>query len=145
MKRAIFVAFGALFGFLLSRARATDYDAILGMFLLVDLHLFGVIGVAIASAALGLYLERRTRAHTLFGDPICIEKKPARSGALAGGVVFGVGWALAGACPGTALTQIGEGKLYAFATAAGILAGTWIAKRIAGAASAPRREAAHAS
>jgi uncharacterized membrane protein YedE/YeeE len=114
----VFLFFGALFGFLLSRARATDYAAIVDMFRLVDLHLMGVIAVAIATAALGLAVLRQTSG-------VKLATKPARAGIFLGGLVFGVGWALAGACPGTALAQLGEGKLYALATIGGILAGTW--------------------
>ena len=126
MKRLVFVAFGALFGFLLSRARASDYDAIRGMFLLSDLHLFGVIGVAVATAAVGLQFIKRSAARSLDGQPIRLVCKPYRKAVLAGGLIFGAGWALAGTCPGTALTQLGEGKLYAFATIAGIVLGTWL-------------------
>jgi len=126
VKRLVFVAFGALFGFLLSQARASSYEAIRGMFLLTDLHLFGVIGVAVATSALGLWLIRRSAARSLDGQPIRLACKPYRKAVLAGGLVFGAGWALAGTCPGTALTQLGEGKLYAFATIAGILVGTWL-------------------
>jgi hypothetical protein len=68
MKQLTFLALGALFGFLLSRARATDYEAIAHMFLLTDLHLWGVIGVAIASAALGLFVLRRSGATALGGS-----------------------------------------------------------------------------
>lgn len=114
----VFLFFGALFGFLLSRARATDYTAIVGMFRLTDLHLMGVMAVAIATAALGLALLRRTSGVKLATKPVC-------AGIFFGGLVFGVGWALCGACPGTALAQLGEGKLYALATIGGILAGTW--------------------
>jgi uncharacterized protein len=126
VKRLVFVAFGALFGFLLSQARASDYHAIRGMFLLSDLHLFGVIGVAVATAAIGLQLIKRSAARSLDGQPIRLACKPYRKSVLAGGLIFGAGWALAGTCPGTALTQLGEGKLYAFATIAGILLGTWL-------------------
>jgi uncharacterized membrane protein YedE/YeeE len=130
MKRAVFLVFGALFGFLLSRARATDYVAIENMFLLRDLHLFGVIGVAIATAAVGLFVLRRAHAHAWAGGPVSLKTKPFTRGVFAGGLVFGVGWALSGACPGTALTQIGEGKMYALATAGGILLGTWLQRKI---------------
>ena len=130
MKRALFLAFGALFGFLLSRARATDYDAIIGMFRLTDLHLFGVIGVAIAAAAVGVRLLRMHTERSLAGEPLGLKTKPYHSAVFAGGLVFGVGWALSGACPGTALTQIGEGKLYALATVLGIVAGTWLRQRV---------------
>jgi uncharacterized membrane protein YedE/YeeE len=126
MKRFVFIFFGALFGFCLSRARATDYDAILGMFRLTDLHLFGVIGVAIATAGLGLLVLRKIGVHSLGGEPIRLAPKPMHASVFTGGLIFGVGWALSGACPGTALAQLGEGKLYALATVAGIVAGTWL-------------------
>ena len=126
MKQFVFLAFGALFGFLLSRARATDYATIVRMFFFTDLHLFGVIGLAIASAAIGLFLLRKSGAAALSGESICIRAKPMHRMVFAGGLIFGTGWALSGACPGTALAQLGEGKLYALATVFGILLGTWL-------------------
>ncbi len=137
MKQTTFLAAGAVFGFLLSRARATDYAAIHGMFTLTDLHLFGVIGVAIATAAAGLALLRRGDLRALNGERIHVAPKPYHRAVFAGGLVFGVGWALSGACPGTALAQLGEGKLYALATVAGIAGGTWLRQRSAVNAASP--------
>jgi len=119
-----FLGFGALFGFALSRARVTDYDTIAGMFRLTDLHLVGVIGSAIATAAVGFWLLRRSGNRTL------------------------TGWALSGACPGTALAQVGEGKLAALFTVGGILGGTYLYGRVRsrlGTPAAPARAAAAAS
>jgi hypothetical protein len=124
------IGFGALFGFVLSRTGATDYDAIHGMFRLSDLHLFGVIGTAIAVSALAYALVRRFGLRTISGEPITLTKKPVTRGLVAGSLLFGVGWALAGTCPGTALAQIGEGRLAALATAAGILVGAFLAERV---------------
>ena len=115
--------FGIAFGFVLSRAGATEYDAIHGMFLLTDLHLVGVIGTAIALSALGFAAIRRWSLLSRSGEPITFVKKPMTPTLLAGAALFGVGWALSGTCPGTALAQIGEGKLAALATFAGILIG----------------------
>lgn len=129
--RLVFLLAGAVFGFLLSNARATDPAAILGMFRFTDLHLFGVLGVGVAVSAAGLALLRGRGARTLAGGPIQLEPKPYHRAVFAGGLVFGAGWALSGTCPGTALAQIGEGKLYALATVAGILAGTWLRERAA--------------
>src|SRR5689334_17148458 len=99
--------FGIAFGFVLSRAGATEYDAIHGMFLLTDLHLVGVIGTAIALSALGFAAIRRGSLRSRSGEPITFVKKPMTPTLLAGAVLFGVGWALSGTCPGTALAQIG--------------------------------------
>lgn len=120
-----YLGFGTLFGYFLSKARATDYDTIVDMFLCRDFQLYGVILTAIAVVMLGLYLMRKknipTRSGLSFDDqPLAWD--PNR---LIGAFIFGVGWALAGTCPGTSLTQIGEGKVMAIFTVIGILAGVW--------------------
>jgi uncharacterized membrane protein YedE/YeeE len=123
------LAFGALFGFILSRAGATDYDAISGMFRLSDLHLFGVIGIAIAVNAVGFAFLRKRPSRALNGEPIALGNKPMTRGLFAGALLFGVGWALSGTCPGTALAQVGEGRLAGWVTFAGILLGALIEQR----------------
>lgn len=141
-----FLVFGTLFGFALSRARATDYDTIAAMFRFTDLHLMFVIGLAIGTAALGFWVLRRTGNRTLSGQPVALRDKPWHRGAIWGGLLFGTGWALSGACPGTALAQVGEGKLVALITVAGILAGTYVygflRSRIGTAAPSPQVTAA---
>jgi hypothetical protein len=124
-----YVAFGCLFGFILSRVGATNYDAIFGMFSLSDLHLVGVIGLAIAVNALGFFVVRRFRLRASSGEPIVLPKKTMSASVVVGGLLFGVGWALAGTCPGTALAQIGEGRLMGLLTFAGIVAGAYLAQR----------------
>jgi uncharacterized membrane protein YedE/YeeE len=119
-----YLLWGAGFGFLLHQARVTDYDAILGMFLFRDFHLMGVMASAIATAALGLWIVRRRARSLPNGEPAETRTKTLEGGTVAGSLIFGVGWALSGACPGTALAQLGEGKLYALSTIAGMLLGT---------------------
>ena len=92
----LFLVFGVAFGFALSRARATDYDTIVRMFQLTDLHLMGVMACAIVVAAIGLRLLRRTRARALVGCDIEVHPKPMHRAVLPAGLVFGVGWALTG-------------------------------------------------
>lgn len=142
-----FLAFGIAFGFVLSRARVTDYDTIAGMFRFTDLHLIGVIGSAIAASALGLWALRRSGNRSLAGHRIEVRRKPWQAGAIWGGLVFGAGWGLTGACPGTSLVQVGEGKMVALFTVAGILAGTYLYGRLrsraAGSTVAPGMQAAH--
>jgi uncharacterized membrane protein YedE/YeeE len=118
----LYVALGTVFGFILSRSGAADYGFIQGMFLFTEFQLYGIIGVAVALAAPGIWLIKR-RGRTLLGTPIAIELKPLHRGNTVGGVLFGVGWSLAGMCPGPILVNIGEGKLYALAALAGALVG----------------------
>lgn len=147
MSGPLFGLFGVLFGVVLSRSGVTDYDASAAMFRLADFHLFGVIGAAIVTAALGLWTLRRAGNRTVTGAPLELRRKPWHSGAIWGGLVFGMGWALSGACPGTALVQVGEGKLIALVTVAGIFGGTylfgWIRSRLS-APPVPAREPARA-
>lgn len=121
-----YVLFGLMFGFVLARAGATSYDAIVGMFRLTDLHLFGVIGAAVAVSAVGFQLFRRGIWRTRTAQPPALVPKPMTPGVIWGGLLFGVGWAIAGTCPGTALAQLGEGHLVALFTFAGILLGSYL-------------------
>jgi uncharacterized membrane protein YedE/YeeE len=126
MRWPAFVLFGLLFGFTLSRGSVTDYDVIAAMFRLADVRLYGVIGSAIGTAALGLWLLRRAGNTTIGGAPVEVRRKPWQPGAIWGGLLLGAGWALSGACPGTSLVQVGEGKIVALFTVAGVLAGTYL-------------------
>jgi len=94
---ALYLLFGAAFGFILSKARATDYDTIVNMFRFTDLYLAGVMGVAIGVAAVGLYLLRRWGASALIGCPIEVRAKASHKWLPAGALLFGAGWALTGA------------------------------------------------
>lgn len=118
----VYLAFGAVFGFALSRSGAADYDFIQGMFLLEEFQLYGIIATAIAVTAPGLWLLKR-HGRTLTGEKIVLPPKPRHRGNAVGGVLFGVGWSITGMCPGPILVNIGEGKLYALAALGGVLVG----------------------
>jgi uncharacterized protein len=122
---ALYLLLGTVFGFVLSRSGAADYNYIQGMFLLERFQLYGIIGTAVALTAPGLWLIKR-RGRTVLGRPIEVELKPLHRGNIAGGLLFGVGWSLAGMCPGPILVNIGEGKIYALAALAGALAGAGV-------------------
>jgi uncharacterized membrane protein YedE/YeeE len=119
----VYVLLGTVFGFVLSRSGAADYDFIQGMFLFEEFQLYGIIGSAVLLTAPGLWWIRR-RGRTALGTPVAIELKPLHRGNVAGGLLFGIGWSLAGMCPGPIFVNVGEGKIYALAALAGALAGT---------------------
>ena len=118
----VYLVLGTVFGFILSRSGAADYDFIQGMFLFTNLQLYGIMGVAVLIGVPGIWLIKR-RARTLTGLPIAIGLKPLHRGNIGGGVLFGIGWSLAGMCPGPIFVNLGEGKIYAVAALAGALAG----------------------
>jgi uncharacterized membrane protein YedE/YeeE len=119
----LYLALGFVFGLVLSRSGAADYDFIQGMFLFERFQLYGIIGTAVALTAPGLWLIRQ-RARTVWGGTLTLDAKPRHRGNIAGGVLFGIGWSLTGMCPGPILVNIGEGKVYALAALAGALVGT---------------------
>lgn len=125
--RYSFLFLGALFGFILSRAGATTYDYYAELFLFIDLQLMWVIATAAGVGAVGIGIMKRVQLKSLTtGQPIAFAPKPMKKGLVAGSLLFGVGWGLAGACPGTVLAMLGEGKLTAGFTIGGILLGTWL-------------------
>lgn len=125
--RTIYLGLGLGFGYLLSMAGATTYDYYAKLFLFDDLQLMWVIGAAVAVGLPGMAWLRRTRPPALLDQsPPELAPKPMRPGLFVGAVLFGAGWGLAGACPGTALAMLGQGQLGAGVTVAGILFGTWL-------------------
>ncbi len=117
-----YLALGTFFGFILSRSGAADYDYIQGMFLFEEFQLYGIIGTAVVLTAPGLWLLKRY-GRTFRGEPLRIEYRRGHPGNVYGGVLFGVGWAITGMCPGPILVNIGEGKVYAVAAFAGVIVG----------------------
>ncbi len=119
---ALYLALGTVFGMVLSRSGAADYDFIQAMFLFEHFQLYGILATAVVLTAPGLWLLKR-HGRTLRGAPIRIENKPGHRGNVVGGILFGVGWSVTGMCPGPILVNIGEGKVYALAALAGVLLG----------------------
>jgi len=125
-RRMAFMGFGIFFGFTLSRVGASGYDLIYTMFTGADLKLAWVLITAIVTAYLGLGWLHFRGDRGYADRPITINKKVLTGLTPVGGVLFGIGWAMSGACPGTVLVQVGEGKILGLFTMAGIIAGTYI-------------------
>ena len=115
-----YVVTGTVFGYALSRSGAADYDFIQAMFLFENIQLYGIIGTAVVVTTPLIWLLKR-HGRTITGETLVIVNKPQHRGNVAGGLLFGVGWSIAGMCPGPILVNIGEGKVYALAALAGAL------------------------
>lgn len=127
LHKILFLTMGALFGFILSRAGATTYDFYAGLFLFSDLQLLWVIAVAATIGAVGVQILKRSKTKAFIDHkPLSLTGKPYKKSLIPGSLLFGMGWGLAGACPGTAMVMLGEGKLGALFTIAGIVAGTYL-------------------
>lgn len=121
----LFILLGAGFGFLLSRAGATTYDFYAQLFLFEDLQLMWVIAVAAGIGVIGNLIFKAVKAKSpLSGQVLEYKPKGMKRSLVPGSLIFGLGWGLAGACPGTALAMLGEGKLGSIFTIVGMILGT---------------------
>lgn len=121
----LYAVIGLIFGFALSRSGAADYNFIQGMFLFEEFQLYGIIGTAVVLTAPAIWMVKRY-GRTITGASLVIKNKPRHRGNVVGGLLFGIGWSIAGMCPGPIFVNIGEGKIYAFAALAGALVGVAI-------------------
>lgn len=126
------LAAGCVFGFVLAWAQISDPSVIRDMLLLRDSHVFLIMGSAIVVAATGTRLLRAARAKAILsGEPIQWTLLRAQPRHVAGSVLFGIGWSIAGTCPGPAAAMIGEGKIGGLVVAAGILGGVTLQQMFA--------------
>ncbi|VAW79781.1 hypothetical protein MNBD_GAMMA12-50 [hydrothermal vent metagenome] len=122
-----FILLGIVFGFLLSRAGATSYEFYSGLFLFENLQLLWVILFAVLTGIIGISLVKYFKVHSLISrTPLSLQPRPWIKGLVVGSLMFGVGWGVSGACPGTAPAMLGQGRLPALFTIVGIGIGTWI-------------------
>ena len=122
-----YVAVGTAFGIVIVKTEVISWYRIQEMFRFQSFHMYGVLGSAMATALLSLELLKRKGARTLAGAPIMIPPKELGKGHRywLGGLIFGVGWALTGACPGPLFALIGSGATVYIPIALAALAGTW--------------------
>jgi uncharacterized membrane protein YedE/YeeE len=125
MQKFYSLVLGILFGLAISKANATDYNYIIDMFLFKNFYLYGVITFAIITVSSGVFILKKLKAKDITGKKMEFPVKPAKKGLVLGAILFGIGWAITGTCPGPAITMVGEGKLTALVTLVGIFAGTY--------------------
>jgi len=116
------ILFGIVMGITLSLGGLSDFEQIHTLFIFQNIPLLLVFCAAIGLNMLGFFTLFRKRE---------ITRKTYNGGTIPGSLMFGVGWAMTGACPSIALVQLGEGKLGALLTIFGILTGVWIYRAIA--------------
>jgi uncharacterized protein len=123
-----YLVLGILFGITLTKAEVISWFRIQEMFRFQAFHMYGIIGSAIAVAAMGRRLVRRPAAERveLCGGVAPEEVQERGTRFWAGGAMFGLGWALTGACPGPLFVLVGGGVSVMLVAVASALAGTWV-------------------
>lgn len=123
---AKYIIVGIMFGIIFVKAEIISWFRIQEMFRLQSFHMYGIIGSAIAVAMLSIFLIRRYKVKSIYGEDIVIQKKTFNKGVVYGGLIFGIGWALTGACPGPLFAQVGTGTSVVLVTVLSALLGTWV-------------------
>ncbi|ACU60797.1 DUF6691 family protein [Chitinophaga pinensis] len=121
-----FLAAGIFFGIILIKSEVMSWYRIQEMFRLQSFYMYGVIGSAVVTGIISVLIIKKTGAKTLYGEPITFQPKSFNKGQIFGGLLFGFGWALTGACPGPLFAQIGAGFSVVIVTLFSAILGTWV-------------------
>jgi uncharacterized membrane protein YedE/YeeE len=117
---------GIWFGIVLVKGQLVSWQQINDMFRFRSAYMYLVIGSAVAVGAVSVALIRYFDAKTIEGEIIEVKKKPFHKGVVFGGTLFGMGWAITGACPGPIYAQVGSGTFLAVVTFFGALTGMYL-------------------
>ena len=120
-----YVVVGMAFGIVFYKAEIISWFRIQEMFRFQSFHMYGVIGTAVVVGALSVFLIKKFNIKTLAGEKIVFHDKKFTKGQIFGGLIFGFGWAMTGACPGPLFAQIGSGATVVAVTLLSAIAGTW--------------------
>ena len=117
---------GLFFGLVLVKSELISWFRIQEMFRFDAFHMYGVIGTAVTVGLISVRLIKRLGVKTIDGQPIRIAPKEFTTGTVVGSVLFGMGWAITGACPGPLFAHVGAGYSVMAVTLLSALVGTWV-------------------
>ncbi len=121
-----YLAVGVLFGIVFVKAEIISWFRMQEMFRFQSFHMYGVIGTAVVVGAISVALIKKFKVKTIHGEEIHFTPKKFNKGQIIGGLIFGLGWALTGACPGPIFAQIGMGITVMIVVLLSAIAGTWV-------------------
>ena len=127
MKQIKFLFIGTLFGIIMTKSEVISWFRIQEMFRFQSFHMYGIIGSAIITGLILVKTIKRNKLKTIYGDSIKFnDKKLSIPRYLFGGIIFGLGWALTGACPGPMFIMIGHGYAVFLILILSALLGTYV-------------------
>jgi uncharacterized membrane protein YedE/YeeE len=121
-----FMIAGILFGIILVKSEVISWFRIQEMFRLQSFHMYGVIGSAVVVGIISVFIIKKFKIKTIDGEPIQFDTKKFNKGQIYGGLLFGFGWAMTGACPGPLFALIGNGATVIIVTLFSAITGTWV-------------------
>lgn len=126
MRYVRFIAVGLLFGIVMTKSEAISWYRIQEMFRFQSFHMYGIIGSALAVGIISIAIIKKYSLSTVDGSPIALGNKNfSIHRYLFGGILFGIGWALTGACPGPLFTLLGNGISVILVVIASAVLGTF--------------------
>jgi len=117
---------GILFGIVFIKAEIISWFRIQEMFRLQSFHMYGVIGSAVLVGMISILIIKKFKIKTIYGEPIELHNKMFNKGQIYGGLLFGFGWAMTGACPGPIFAMLGTGAVAAIVILLSAVTGTWV-------------------
>lgn len=120
-----YLVVGVLFGIVFVKSEVVSWFRIQEMFRLQSFHMYGIIGSAVVVGMISVWLIKKFNIKTIYGETIELHPKTFNKGQIYGGLLFGLGWAITGACPGPLFAQIGTGATVILVTLLSAVAGTW--------------------
>lgn len=126
MKKIKFLALGFVFGVILIKAEVISWFRIQEMFRFQAFQMYGIIGSAVVIGMLSVFLIKKYKVKTISGEEIKIEPKKFSKGNIIGGLIFGLGWAMTGACPGPLFALVGSGLLIVGVVLLSAVFGTYV-------------------
>lgn len=116
---------GVIFGILFVKSEVISWFRIQEMFRLESFHMYGIIGSAVVVGIISILIIKKFKIKTIYGEPIKLRDKEFNKGQIYGGLMFGLGWAMTGACPGPLYALIGSGFTVILVTLLSAIFGTW--------------------
>ena len=120
------LAVGTFFGIVLVKSEVVRWQRVHDMFLFNEAHMYLVIATGIGVSAIAMLILKHFDVKTVNGAPITYKPKPFQIGNVFGGILFGAGWAITGACPGPIYAQVGGGSWMSLFTLSGALLGMFV-------------------
>ena len=121
-----YLVVGAIFGIVFVKAEIISWFRIQEMFRFESFHMYGVIGTAVVVGMISVQIIKARKAKSIEGEEIVIHDKEFNKGQIYGGLIFGLGWAITGACPGPLFAQMGAGFTVVIVTFLSAVFGTWV-------------------
>ncbi len=123
MNNIVSIVLGSIFGIILTESEVISWFRIQKMFRFEEPYMYLIIGTAVITGIIAVQLLKKLKVKSISNESLVYSGKDLNKGTVIGGILFGIGWAITGACPGPIFAQLGAGEFAAIATFVGAVVG----------------------